>query len=274
MLAGISRQATYYEIFPYLEKAIAELGLEAKQGEAAAISYAGYYVKKIARGEKVRENLSSLRAFGMQWDKEQLTSDFVQLEYAWQDLSCGEDAQYYWPSATLENIEMLVEEHARLWLEDPHLSSHGPPENALVPPASGGPQSKKKNLARWLPLLVLVPLTTTMVSSIYVAATTNVMLTTEHHMAICLLVVCMIVSPVNLRAGKILLLATLLFGTLNAIAFTYTINSYFIQFGNGPALRIQPFSLMMLLLFAALNFERLKAWKNKLLTPKVYDETT
>ncbi|HEY9262362.1 hypothetical protein [Chitinophaga sp.] len=117
MLAGMSKPVNYFETAPYLAKALEELHLEEKRGEEAIVSFCGYHIKKIARGQDVFRNLTQLYPYYYQFDMDDLIHDFVYLYWAWTDLDY-DGGQYYLPGATADNIQGLVVERAVLWLAE------------------------------------------------------------------------------------------------------------------------------------------------------------
>lgn len=77
MLASFNKPTNYCEVIDYVTDTIKELGLEMKNGKEATLSYASYYVHKIAKSQKVKENLTNLYpklngAYKLWLDKDQL----------------------------------------------------------------------------------------------------------------------------------------------------------------------------------------------------------
>lgn len=89
-----------------------------KTGDAGILSYASYYVHQIAKGEKVRENLTELYKFCQMGDYQDLVYDFYLLYWAWEDLDY-EDNEYnhYWSGAIRKNIEQIVIDESKKWIE-------------------------------------------------------------------------------------------------------------------------------------------------------------
>ncbi|RPE05616.1 hypothetical protein EGT74_24890 [Chitinophaga lutea] len=159
-------------------------------------------------------------------------------------------------------------EDAAIRAQDPH---HVP-----VPPeipqmtSDNKSRAKSKRWLNWLPFGILLGGIT---YTLYTAATTDVIFTYKNYGAIFLLLACAVFMVLKPRPGKILLLITILLGTFNLIAFTPTVVTYRFYVTSlkiGPP-AIQVFSFFVLLLFVVVNFDKVKAWKGKLLTPKVYE---
>lgn len=118
MLASFNKPTNYFEVIDYVTDTVKELGLELKSGDDAVLSYASYYVYQIAKGQKVRENLTELYKFCQMRDYEDLVYDFYLLYWAWDDLDY-EDNEYnhYWDEARRANIEQIVVDEAKKWIE-------------------------------------------------------------------------------------------------------------------------------------------------------------
>lgn len=130
MLSATSKSASYFEVRPYLEDAIRELGLEMKSGNGAIISYACYYVCQISKSEDVRSNLKKLYEFCQQRDYEDLVYDFYLLHWAWDQIDHDDsNFNHYWEGANKNNIKKIVKEVAITWLfENKHHFRQNPLE--------------------------------------------------------------------------------------------------------------------------------------------------
>lgn len=118
MLAGFSKPTNYFEVIGYVSDTVKELGLEMKNGDEAILSYASYYVYQIAKGQKVRENLIELYKFCQMRDYEDLVYDFYLLYCAWEELDYEDNEHnYYWEGARRVNIEKVVIDVAKKWIE-------------------------------------------------------------------------------------------------------------------------------------------------------------
>jgi hypothetical protein len=114
-LAGLTKPLNYFEAAGYLKKALKELNIEEKTGDAGIISIASFYIKEMAEAKNLQANLSAIRSYAF----ENLDSifDFYLLHCAWRDLENGED-QLYWPDADAGNIKNIIIERAKRWLAE------------------------------------------------------------------------------------------------------------------------------------------------------------
>jgi pyruvate/oxaloacetate carboxyltransferase len=118
VLAGLSKPANYFETISYLNKALAQLHLQPKTGEDGIISYCSYYISVIAGGENVKNNLDIVHQLASNLEPNSMTYNFCLLRWAWDDLDYDENAfPTYWDNATKNNIEQLVIDEAKNWLE-------------------------------------------------------------------------------------------------------------------------------------------------------------
>lgn len=119
MLAGINKPTNYFEVIDYVTDTVKELGLEMKSGDNAILSYASFYVHQIAKEKAIRKNLTELYKFCQMNDYEKLVYDFYLLYWAWDDIDY-EDNEYnhYWDGARRENIEQIVIDVAKKWIEE------------------------------------------------------------------------------------------------------------------------------------------------------------
>ena len=127
--------------------------------------------------------------------------------------------------------------------------------------------SVRKNMP-YLPIGILL---IALVYSIYVASTTSIILNGKHYAGVFAVTLCIILLIKNILIGKILTFCTLILGALNCIAFTPVIYSYSIGFsinGTGIDLKIQEFSLLVLILFIIVNFNSIKSYFGKLLSDR------
>ncbi len=118
MLASFNKPTNYFEVIDYVTNTVKELGLEIKKGDNAILSYASYYIHQIAKGQKVRKNLTELYKFCQLEGYEDLVYSFYRLYWAWDHLDY-EDNKYnhYWDGARRANIEQIVIDEAIKWIE-------------------------------------------------------------------------------------------------------------------------------------------------------------
>ncbi|ASZ14426.1 hypothetical protein CK934_27520 [Chitinophaga sp. MD30] len=127
---------------------------------------------------------------------------------------------------------------------------------------------KFRKFISYLPLFILL---IAMLYSVYVTNTTNIILLDKHYVGAFLLILCIIFSMRKPKIGKILTLITLVLGTTNIIAFTPEIISYSIGFSinnSAGGLRIQEFSLIVLIIFIIINIRTTINLIRKAILPK------
>jgi hypothetical protein len=121
MLSSFNKSQKYYtsyfEIIDYLNHSISELGLDLKKDENGILSYASYYINKIARQEDIRENLCTVSEIYDINDFGKPIYDFRLLYWAWDQLDYDEVYNHYWEEATASNIEQIVLEVAQNWIK-------------------------------------------------------------------------------------------------------------------------------------------------------------
>lgn len=119
ILASIEKGSPFYEVLPYLENAISELGLERKPENDALISYCRYYVNEIANHQNVRVNVKTLCDICNDEDLADEIYDYWNLHYAWMDYDYNPNYPFnhYWEGATAKNIERICIEQSEKWLD-------------------------------------------------------------------------------------------------------------------------------------------------------------
>jgi len=116
ILAGLNKPTNYFQTIEYLNAALKELRLEVKTGDEGVVSYSSYFIKQMAKGEKVKENLKKVYKYCQSHDYESSIYDFYLLYWAWDDLDYGNEYQCYWEGANKDNIEAIVVKTAKDWL--------------------------------------------------------------------------------------------------------------------------------------------------------------
>lgn len=116
ILAGLSKPTNEFEVRDYLKSALRELNLDEKTGDAATLSYCGYYIAKIAAGHEVKQSLGIIYEVCLAKNYEKALFDFSLLHWAWGDLDYGNDHQHYWPNAYKNNIEQIAIQTAKEWI--------------------------------------------------------------------------------------------------------------------------------------------------------------
>jgi hypothetical protein len=118
IIASIEKSSPFYEVIPYLEDAINELGLKRKTEEEALVSYSRFYVNQIANQQHVRQNIKLLSELCIHEDYADQIYDFYNLHFAWMDYEYDPNYPFshYWEGATAKNIERKCIEHSERWL--------------------------------------------------------------------------------------------------------------------------------------------------------------
>jgi ubiquinone/menaquinone biosynthesis C-methylase UbiE len=126
LLASQSKPTNYFQTIQYFNETAKELNLQLKRGDAATISYCSYFIKKIATGISIRENLAAVYRFCQAKGYEGLVFNFYLLYWAWDDLDNGYEMQCYWSAADKTNIEAIVVETSQKWLvtHQEHYTQH------------------------------------------------------------------------------------------------------------------------------------------------------
>ena len=113
-----------------------------------------------------------------------------------------------------------------------------------------------KKYAYLMPLIVL---TITVIHSCYIIFTTNIVFGTKHYFGFSFVFVGWVCSFIRKELGVYLTGITILAGTFNLIAFTPAIEAYSFGFSFNNVstidLKIQLYSFLLLILYAALNIK-------------------
>ena len=120
ILSALTKPANYFESIEYLNSCFTELEFNFKNGLEAIISYSNYLLKSIAKKNNVRNNLKILKDINLEKEYENEVYDFILLYWAWSDLEYGNKNQEYWKTATIESIENIIINKAKLWVEKKH----------------------------------------------------------------------------------------------------------------------------------------------------------
>ncbi len=117
ILAGLQKPVNYFEAIECLKKSGNELGIEILTGDKAVRSYTGYYIKKMAEGQAIRENLTLVFQYSQMRDCEPIVYDFYLLYWAWQDFDLGQEFSPYWDNSNPKTIQTIVMNEAKKWLD-------------------------------------------------------------------------------------------------------------------------------------------------------------
>lgn len=120
ILASFSTPVDTFEIKPYVENSLTELGLPELTNEAVSICRANYHLTEILNDSSIRKNLTELCQLFL--DTDSFHNDdkfnlmpFYLLYHGWIELD-ELGVNYYYDGATKENIEDKIKEEASNWL--------------------------------------------------------------------------------------------------------------------------------------------------------------
>lgn len=121
MLASFSKPVDSREIKPYVSAVLRDLNLEEGEGDEAIIALINFYLNEILSDNSIREYLTFLYDLFIQKDG-MYNNDkfglmpFYLLYHGWREL---EDigANFYFEGADLNNIEEVIKEQARIWID-------------------------------------------------------------------------------------------------------------------------------------------------------------
>ncbi|MEZ7955642.1 MAG: hypothetical protein QMC23_05380 [Rubritalea sp.] len=118
ILAGLTPPLSSFEVRDYASKALRELGLSVIQGSDAITAYAHDLIKEIIdTPNSMSLNLRILCDMCIDEDHLDDINDFYTLRWAFDDLQDAE-VQWYWEGATQSNIEEIVLNQCRIWLNE------------------------------------------------------------------------------------------------------------------------------------------------------------
>ena len=115
ILASFSKPVDREEIKPYVSGVLKDLGLDEKIGEYSIVSNCYYHIQQIIDEYEKRKNLSSLFIIHLENNYPVYTSPFYLLHHGWSDLE-SEGFNYYYDGATLDNIEIVVNLEAQIFI--------------------------------------------------------------------------------------------------------------------------------------------------------------
>ena len=116
MLASFSKPISYYEIESYLKVVFRELNLIENDKLSAKKSLISYHLNEIVNLKRIRYNLTQFIDLYYDSDTDFEITDFYLLFHGWDELEeLGEN--YYYEGADLDNIEGIIIEKAKIWLE-------------------------------------------------------------------------------------------------------------------------------------------------------------
>lgn len=116
ILASFSKPVEREEIKPYITAALKELNLKEKYGDYSLVANAHYYLDQILNDYEIRHNLTKLYNLCLNSGMNQSLMPFYLLYHGWDELEqIGEN--YYFEGADLDNIEEVIKEQAKEWIE-------------------------------------------------------------------------------------------------------------------------------------------------------------
>jgi len=116
MLAAFSGPIEKWEISPYVTAVLNDLGLEELECDDAIIAQTHFLLLKILKDVDLRKNLITLSQVCINNDFDQRIMNFYLLCHAWDELE-EIGANYYFKGADLDNIEEVLKNEARKWIE-------------------------------------------------------------------------------------------------------------------------------------------------------------
>lgn len=116
IVASFSKPVDRYEIKPYITGALNELNLMEKYGEHSIIANSHYYLEQILNDYDIRKNLTKLYKICLNGDMDSRLMPFYLLYHGWDGLE-QIGANYYFEGATLDNIEEIIKEQAKIWID-------------------------------------------------------------------------------------------------------------------------------------------------------------
>lgn len=116
IVASFSKPVDREEIKPYITGALKELNLTEKYGEYALVANAHYYLEQILNDYEIRKNLSKLHEICLNADMDSRLMPFYLLYHGWDELE-EIGVNYYFEGADLDNIEEVIKEQARIWID-------------------------------------------------------------------------------------------------------------------------------------------------------------
>lgn len=116
IVASFSKPVDREEIKPYITGALEELNLTEKYGEYSLVANAHYYLEQILNDFEIRKNLSKLYEICLNADMDSRLMPFYLLYHGWDELE-QIGANYYFEGADLDNIEEVIKEQAKIWID-------------------------------------------------------------------------------------------------------------------------------------------------------------
>ena len=116
MLASFSEPIDRFEISPYVSNVLNDFGLEELDHKSAVIAKTHYHLNEILNDREIRKNLQSLYQLCVDNDYESGLLNFYLIYHGWDELE-EIGANYYFEGADLDNIEEVLKNEARKWID-------------------------------------------------------------------------------------------------------------------------------------------------------------
>ncbi len=119
ILAGESPpyEHNQFKLIELVDKTLEELRLVQSDKNHALKEYVGELLQNMINGNRDSQTtLSELKDLCVELDHVRYLNDFYLLYFAQEDLKYAED-QYYWPGANRKNMEAIIKDVARNWIE-------------------------------------------------------------------------------------------------------------------------------------------------------------
>lgn len=118
MLAGMLPPFNHFEIAALRDRALRELGISELDPGAAVRTFAAERLRLALAGDfNLMEALREIKDLCVSNNYQKDIFDFYLLYFAYVDLEFR-DNQYYWPGATMDNIESIIRERASKFMAE------------------------------------------------------------------------------------------------------------------------------------------------------------
>ena len=118
MVAGLRAPLDYFETTKLVDRALAELGIPVVEKDVGVEAYAAVLVEVLLHSsEFVEDALGELFRLCVETGYSRSLMSFYRLRCAREDLRVQE-VQFYWDGANRSNIDAIIREEARRWLNE------------------------------------------------------------------------------------------------------------------------------------------------------------
>lgn len=116
IVASFAKPVERDEIKPYITGALKELNLIEKYGEYSTIANTHYHLELILNDIEIRKNIRKLSDIYLNSNYDKGLLPFYLLYHGWDELE-QIGANYYFEGANLDNIEEVIKEQAKIWID-------------------------------------------------------------------------------------------------------------------------------------------------------------